>query len=133
MTPVERLSRIAAQLAPLRMVDSIPYFLKSPFSWAMTMGEQSVKAMMPKVNFEVSGPSLAYAAPTQCLGKPARSAANDIRRLALARNLRLESLFGDDPQFGLKFICLRRRVGDPKLKRLTKQIGAKYAPSQSGC
>src|SRR5437868_677458 len=46
--PVERLSRIAAQLAPFVTVELMPYFLNRPFSWAMTMGEQSVRAIMPK-------------------------------------------------------------------------------------
>jgi hypothetical protein len=36
---------MAAQFAPLATVDSIPYFLNSPFSCAMTMGEQSVSAI----------------------------------------------------------------------------------------
>src|SRR6187399_1921675 len=43
MVPLERLSRIAAQFAPLVTVDAMPYFLNNPFSCAMTMGEQSVK------------------------------------------------------------------------------------------
>lgn len=61
--PLERLSRIAAQLAPFVTVDSMPYFLNSPFSCAMTIGEQSVRAMMPKLIFDVSGASLVLAAP----------------------------------------------------------------------
>jgi hypothetical protein len=49
VSPVESMSRMAAQLAPfLITVELMPYFLKNPFSWAMTMGEQSVRAMMPK-------------------------------------------------------------------------------------
>src|SRR6185369_3052 len=59
MVPLERLSRMAAQLAPLVTVESMPYFLNRPFSWAMTMGEQSVRAIMPKFNLAVSGASLA--------------------------------------------------------------------------
>src|SRR6266566_8316164 len=43
LSPLERESRMAAQLAPLATVDSIPYFLNNPFSCAMTMGEQSVR------------------------------------------------------------------------------------------
>ena len=41
------LSRIAAQEASLEIVDSMPYFLNSPNSCAITIDEQSVKAMMP--------------------------------------------------------------------------------------
>ena len=32
---------MAAQLAPLVIVALMPYFLKKPFSWAVTKGEQS--------------------------------------------------------------------------------------------
>ena len=59
MSPLASESRIAAQLAPLVTVELMPYFLKSPFSWAMTIGEQSVRAMMPKLTFAVSGASAA--------------------------------------------------------------------------
>src|SRR6478609_10014507 len=55
MEPVERLSRMAAQLAPFVTVELMPYFLKKPFSCAMTMGEQSVSAIMPKRRSGVSG------------------------------------------------------------------------------
>src|SRR5258708_29845559 len=48
MDPVLRLSRMAAQFAPLVTVELMPYFLNRPFSWAMTIGEQSVSAIMPK-------------------------------------------------------------------------------------
>ena len=47
MSPLESESRIAAQFAPLATVELMPYFLKKPFSCAMTIGEQSVSAMMP--------------------------------------------------------------------------------------
>src|SRR6187551_149111 len=57
MEPVERLSRIAAQLAPFVTVELMPYFLKRPFSCAMTMGEQSVSAIMPKLRSVTSGAS----------------------------------------------------------------------------
>jgi len=60
--PEERLSRIAAQFAPFVTVELMPYFLNRPFSCAMTMGEQSVSAIMPKFRFGVSGPSPALAA-----------------------------------------------------------------------
>src|SRR5437660_8059062 len=59
MSPLESESRIAAQLAPLATVELTPYFLKSPFSCAMTMEEQSVSAMMPNFRSLVSGASLA--------------------------------------------------------------------------
>jgi hypothetical protein len=59
MVPLERLSRMAAQFAPLVTVDSMPYFLNNPFSCAITMGEQSVRAIMPKFSAAVSGASLA--------------------------------------------------------------------------
>src|SRR6478736_10486824 len=62
MEPVERLSRMAAQLAPFVTVELMPYFLKKPFSCAMTMGEQSVSAIMPKLRSVTSGPSDAEAA-----------------------------------------------------------------------
>ena len=57
MSPLESESRIAAQLAPFRTVELMPYFLKSPFSWAITIGEQSVRAMMPKLRSVTSGAS----------------------------------------------------------------------------
>src|SRR5688572_4692532 len=53
---------MAAQLAPFVIVELIPYFLKSPFSCAMTIGEQSVSAIMPKLIFGDSGASLALPA-----------------------------------------------------------------------
>src|SRR4051812_1792965 len=46
---------MAAQLAPLMIVELMPYFLNSPFSWAITIGEQSVSAIMPKRISGVSG------------------------------------------------------------------------------
>src|SRR5688572_10715968 len=69
MSPVESESRIAAQLAPLLIVDSIPYFLKSPFSCAITSGEQSVSAIMPNLSDLVSGPSLAAAPGGTSIGR----------------------------------------------------------------
>jgi hypothetical protein len=62
LSPLASESRMAAQLAPLAMVALIPYFLKKPFSWAITRGELSVRAMMPKRRFGVSGASLAQLA-----------------------------------------------------------------------
>src|SRR4051812_39374401 len=59
MSPFESESRIAAQLAPLITVELMPYFLNRPFSWAITIGEQSVSAMMPKRRSATSGALLA--------------------------------------------------------------------------
>src|SRR3954464_9757988 len=53
--PDERLSRIAAQFAPFVTVELMPYFLNRPFSCAITIGEQSVSAIMPKRRSGVSG------------------------------------------------------------------------------
>jgi hypothetical protein len=47
MSPLLSESRIAAQLRTLATVELMPYFLKRPFSCAITMLEQSVSAMMP--------------------------------------------------------------------------------------
>src|SRR5216110_1750267 len=62
MSPLESASRTAAQLACLATVELMPYFLKRPFSCAMTMGEQSVSAIMPNFRSGVSGASLAQVA-----------------------------------------------------------------------
>jgi hypothetical protein len=50
---------MTAHDASLETVDSMPCFLNSPSSWAMTIDEQSVSAMMPMRIFGVSGPSAA--------------------------------------------------------------------------
>src|SRR6185436_12777319 len=60
LSPLESASRMAAQLAPLLIVALMPYFLKKPFSCAMTMGELSVSAMIPNFMSGVSGASLAW-------------------------------------------------------------------------
>ena len=52
-------SRIAAQFAPFATTALIPCFLKKPFSWAMTIGELSVSAMIPNLISLSSGASLA--------------------------------------------------------------------------
>ena len=62
---------MTAQEASFEMIDSMPYFLKSPNSCAITIDEQSVRAMMPNRILGVSGPSAAYAPPTQPFGIPA--------------------------------------------------------------
>src|SRR6185369_4292318 len=61
LSPFERASRMAAQLAPLLTTELMPYFLKRPFSCAITMGELSVRAMIPNFTSGVSGASLAWA------------------------------------------------------------------------
>src|SRR6187549_3809082 len=55
MSPLDNESRMSAQLAPLMIVELMPYFLNRPFSWAITMGEQSVSAIIPKRKSGVSG------------------------------------------------------------------------------
>src|SRR6187551_3149985 len=55
ISPLDKESRMAAQLAPLMIVELMPYFLNSPFSCAITIGEQSVSAIMPKRKSGVSG------------------------------------------------------------------------------
>src|SRR6185436_791004 len=55
MSPFESESRMAAQLAPFTTVELMPYFLNSPRSCAITIGEQSVSAIMPKRRSGVSG------------------------------------------------------------------------------
>ena len=52
-------SRITAQDASFEMIDSIPCFLNKPNSCAITIDEQSVKAMIPNRTLVVSGPSAA--------------------------------------------------------------------------
>src|SRR5688572_13603255 len=52
---------MAAQLAPFTTVELMPCFLKRPFSCAITIGEQSVSAIMPKRRSLSSGPSPAVA------------------------------------------------------------------------
>ncbi len=63
ISPVDSESRMAAQLAPLLTVESMPYFLKRPFSCAMTMGEQSVRAIIPNFIAATSGDWLAQTRP----------------------------------------------------------------------
>ena len=68
MSPFESESRMAPQLAPFTTVELMPYFLNMPFSWAITIGEQSVSAIIPKRRSLTSGlegstrPALADAA-----------------------------------------------------------------------
>src|SRR5437899_2057440 len=74
-SPRVRRSRMTAHDASFESVDSMPYFLKSPSSCAITIDEQSVRAMMPILTFGVSGPSAAYTPPAQPVGSPAKRAA----------------------------------------------------------
>src|SRR6266849_6046590 len=88
MSPLVSASRIAAQLAPLLMVEVIPYFRKRPFSCAITIGELSVSAIIPNFKSDVSGASLAHAPGTRKLAVDPRPAA------AIWRNLlRLQTPF----------------------------------------
>lgn len=87
---------MAAQLAPFVTVELIPYFLKSPFSCATTMGEQSVRAMMPKLRFGVSGASDAEpAVAAQLRGRKLRTEAVPARRAPWARNARRLSVLAE--------------------------------------
>src|SRR5262245_49484162 len=104
MEPLLRLSRIAAQFAPLVTVEAIPYFLNKPFSCAITIGEQSVSAIMPKFIVAVSGASLAYAVPIQPLGRPASNAVRVAPFTALPRKSRRESSDVCELVFDLDFI-----------------------------
>src|SRR5258706_9429996 len=69
-SPSVRRSRITAHDASLEIVDSTPYFLNRPSSWAITIDAQSVSAIMPKRIFAVSGPSAAQGPPAQPAGRP---------------------------------------------------------------
>src|SRR3954470_20584001 len=114
MEPLERESRIAAQLAPFVMVALMPYFLKNPFSCAMTKGEQSVSAMMPMLIFGISGASDAPSAVAAQLLEPnaAQRAAVPVKAAPRVRNWR--RLSGEEAsiwEFG-EFLCMWIEVGD---------------------
>ena len=79
---------MAAQLAPLLTTELIPYFLKRPFSCAMTIDEQSVNAMMPILRSDVSGPSSAKTEPTHPVGRPLSKADRPIPLADVDRNRR---------------------------------------------
>lgn len=81
---------MAAQLAPFVMVALMPYFLKKPFSRAMTMGEQSVKAMMPILTLGISGASEppAAVAARERVPRADQSAAAAVRPTLRVRNWR---------------------------------------------
>ena len=58
-SPSDSLSRMTAHDASFETMDVMPNFLKKPSSCAITIGAQSVSAMMPKRMVEVSGESSA--------------------------------------------------------------------------
>src|SRR5436190_14932341 len=105
---------MAAQFAPLAITELIPYFLKSPFSCAITMGEQSVNAIMPSFIVETSGPSLAKAPPTHVFGKPANKVVRVVARADLSRNCLRVNLSERWLVFENGFICVFRITGDMK-------------------
>src|SRR4029450_5073174 len=86
MSPLLSESRIAAQLAPLLTTLLMPCFLNRPFSWAITMGEQSVSAIIPNFISLVSGASLAHTRPV------GRSAAASAVRLVPTNARRLRDV-----------------------------------------
>jgi hypothetical protein len=88
-SPRDSLSRMTAHDASFETIDSIPNFLKYPSSCAMTIGAQSVSAMMPNRIVFVSGPSCAYAPPTHPAGSPLNSAPAAVTPAAF-RNRRLD-------------------------------------------
>ncbi len=56
----------------------------------MTMGEQSVRAMMPKLTFGDSGASLAVCPPAQPEGSPLASSPRAVVRVEVERKRRRE-------------------------------------------
>src|SRR6186997_1933061 len=87
MSPLESESRIAAQLAPFTTVELMPYFLNRPRSCAITIGEQSVSAIMPKRRSGVSGAlELAPLPPAAALGavEAAAGAGSDLQPTSAA-------------------------------------------------
>ena len=92
MSPVDKLSRIAAQLAPFTIVERMPYFLNNPFSCAITIGEQSVSAIIPKRMSLTSGAPLAGTLPAQPAGRfPSSNPAPEICSVPFKNVLRLET------------------------------------------
>src|SRR6185503_13192481 len=78
---------MTAHDASFEMTDSMPNCLKCPSSCAITIGEQSVSAMIPKRMVFVSGESSAYALPTHPAGSPSiRPAA--VEPAAVRKNVR---------------------------------------------
>src|SRR3954471_14832671 len=120
MVLLERESRIAAQFAPFVMVALIPYFLKNPFSCAMTNGEQSVSAMMPMLIFGISGASDALSAVAAQLLEPsaAQRAAVPVKAAPRVRNWR--RLSGEEASVGELglFLCIWVKVDDGLVKKI---------------
>src|SRR5689334_10422953 len=87
-SPSDSLSRITAHDASFETTELMPNFLKKPSSCAMTIGEQSVSAIIPKRMFGVSGESSAYAPPTHPAGTPFINVAAPLTATAVFRNLR---------------------------------------------
>jgi hypothetical protein len=111
MSPFESESRIAAQLAPFTTVELMPYFLNSPRSCAMTIGEQSVSAIMPKRRSATSG-ALVDAAFALAAGLAAAMLASVLlqagRRLRRRRPLAYREI--DDGRDGLSWVLRLERV-----------------------
>src|SRR5580765_5137906 len=88
-SPSDSLSRMTAHDASFDTTELMPNFLKYPSSCAMTIGAQSVRAIMPKRMFGVSGESSAYTLPTHPPGRPFIRVAALLAATAVLRNLRL--------------------------------------------
>jgi hypothetical protein len=56
-SPMFILSRMTAHEASLETTEVMPNFLKNPSSWAITIGAQSVSAIIPNRTLTVSGES----------------------------------------------------------------------------
>src|SRR5262245_8186134 len=81
------------------MTEWMPNFLNRPFSWAITMDEQSVKAIIPNFIVPTSGEPSAYIDPTQPCGiAPRRLAAPKVfaERARKFRRLRAKAK-GESP------------------------------------
>src|SRR5690349_19944706 len=87
-SPSDSLSRITAHDASFETTELMPNFLKKPSSCAMTIGEQSVSAIIPKRMFEVSGESSAYAPPTHPPGRPFINVAAALAATVFFKNAR---------------------------------------------
>src|SRR6266850_4026710 len=118
-SPSVRRSRMTAHEASLEIVDSMPCFLKSPSSCAMTIDEQSVSAMMPMRILGVSGASEAHAPPLHRAGTPASSAVatdapRNSRRLSRIRSPPPENRKGAVPRLQASAPLCVRRLSQPR-------------------
>src|SRR5690242_2787272 len=84
----------------------MPNFLNKPFSCAITMGEQSVSAIIPNFIELLSGASLAYAEPNHPLGNPANSVARVVPLTALVTNCRRVNSVDCRRGFNCAFVVL---------------------------